>query len=155
MLEWAMTEQDEQRQDVVTGDVEPADDRRSIRDANACPRVRGLVYFDLLLIGGTPLLLVFELIRRLVWFVKKLCRRGAPSAPQKEEQPPQKKAFGIQGFTTVCVIIFLVEEFLFGLPYVYMSWYYINHPNIEIPIEILLFPCHATLHLILLGSIFY
>lgn len=151
-----MTEQDEQRQDVVTGDVEPADDRRSIRDANACPRVRGLVYFDLLLIGGTPLLLVFELIRRLVWFVKKLCRRGTPPAPQEEEQPPQqKKAFGIQGFTTVCVILFLVEEFFIGLPYVFMGWYYIDHPNIEIPIEILLFPCHATLHLILLGSIFY
>ena len=150
-----MTEQDEPKQDVVTGDVEPADDRRTIRDANACPRVRGLVYFDLLLIGGTPLLLVFELIRHLVWFVKKLCRRGKPSAPQTEELPPQKKAFGIQGFTTVCVIIFLVEEVLIGLPHVFMGWYYIDHPNIEIPIEILLFPCHATLHVLLFGPMFY
>ena len=150
-----MTEQDEPKQDVVTGDVEPADDRRSIRDANACPRVRGLVYFDLLLIGGTPLLLVFELIRRLVWFVKKLCRRGTPPVPQMEEQPPQKKAFGIQVFTTICVILFLVEEVLIGLPYVFMGWYYIDHPNIEIPIEILLFPCHATLHALLFGPMFY
>ena len=150
-----MPEQDEPKQDAVTGDVEPADDRRTIRDASACPRVRGLVYFDLLLIGGTPLLLAFELIRRLVWFVKKLCRQSTPPVPQEEEQPPQKKAFGIQGFTTVCVILFLVEEFFIGLPYVYMGWYYINHPNIEIPIEILLFPCHATLHLLLFGPMFY
>jgi hypothetical protein len=150
-----MTEQDEPKQDVVIGDVEPADDRRTIRDADACPRVRGLVYFDLLLIGGTPLLLVFELIRRLVWFVKKLCRRGTPPPPQMEEQPPRTKAFGIQGFTTVCVILFLVEEFFIGLPYVFMGWYYIDHPNIEIPIEILLFPCLATFHALLFGPMFY
>ncbi len=150
-----MTEQDEQKQDVVIGDVESADDRRRIRDANACPRVRGLFYFDLLLIGGTPLLLAFELIRRLVWFVKKLCRRGMPPAPQTEEQPPPKTAFGIQGFTAVCVILFLVEEVFIGLPYVFMMWYYIEHPDVEIPIEILLFPCHASLHALLFGPMFY
>ena len=149
-----MQEQDEEIRD-MTGDAGPADDRRATRDADACPRVRGLVYFDLLLIGGTPLLLVFELIRRLIWFVKKLCRRGTPPVPQMEEQPPQKKAFGIQGFTTVCVIIFLVEEVFIGLPHVYMMWYYIEHPDFEIPIEILLFPCHATLHLLLFGPMFY
>lgn len=149
-----MQEQDERIRG-VTGDVEPADDRRTIRGANACPRVRGLVYFDLLLIGGMPLLLVFELIRRLVRFVKKLCRRGTPPAPQEEEQPPPKKEFGIEWFTAICVCIFIVEETFIGLPYVFMGWYYIDHPNIEIPIEILLFPCHATLNLILFGSMFY
>ncbi len=148
-----MTEQNEQIRD-ATGEAGAADDRRSARDVKACPRVRGLIYFDLLLIGGMPLLLVFEFIRRLVWFVKKLCRRGAP-VPQMEEQPPQKKAFGIRGFTTVCVILFLVEEFFIGLPSAFMLWPYIEHPDIEIPIEILLFPYHATLHLLLLGPMFY
>ena len=150
-----MTEQDEPKQDVVTGDVEPTDDRRAARDVNACPRVRGLVYFDLLLIGGTPLLLVFELIRRLVRFVKKLCRRGAPSVPQEEEQPPRTKEFGIEWFTAICVCIFIVEETFIGLPYVCMSWHFMDRPDIEIPIEILLFPCHATLHALLFGPMFY
>ena len=72
-----------------------------------------------------------------------------------EEQPPQKKAFGIRGFTTVCVILFLVEEFFIGLPHAFMIWPCIEHPDIGIPIEILLFPCHATLHLLLLGPMFY
>lgn len=150
-----MTEQDEPKQDVVIGDVEPADDRRTIRDADACPRVRGLVYFDLLLIGGTPLLLVFELIRRLVWFVKKLCRRGTPPPPQMEEQPPRTKEFGIEWFTAVCVCFFIVEETFIGLPYVCMVWHFMDRPDIEIPIEILLFPCHATLHALLFGPMFY
>ena len=150
-----MTEQDEPKQDVVIGDVEPADDRRTIRDVNACPRVRGLVYFDLLLIGGTPLLLVFELIRRLIWFVKKLCRRGKASVQQEEEQPPRTKEFGIEWFTAVCVCIFIVEETFIGLPYVCMSWHFMDRPDIEIPIEILLFPCHATLHALLFGPMFY
>lgn len=149
-----MQEQDERIRG-VTGEAEPADDRRTIRGANACPRVRGLVYFDLLLIGGTPLLLVFELIRRLVRFVKKLCRRGTPPVPQMEEQPPRTKEFGIEWFTAVCVIIFIVEETIIGLPYVCMSWHFMDRPDIEIPIEILLFPCHATLNLILFGSMFY
>ena len=149
-----MAEQDEQIRDVIE-EAGTADDRRAVRNADACPRVRGLVYFDLLLIGGTPLLLVFELIRRLIWFVKKLCRQGKPPVPQREEQPPLKKAFGIQGFTTVCVIIFLVEEVFIGLPHVYMMWYYIEHPDIEIPIEILLFPCHASFHVLLFGPMFY
>lgn len=149
-----MQEQDERIRG-VTGEAEPADDRRTGRDADACPRVRGLVYFDLLLVGGMPLLLVFELIRRLVRFVKKLCRRGTPPVPQMEEQPPPKKEFGIEWFTAVCVIIFIVEETIIGLPYVCMSWHFMDRPDIEIPIEILLFPCHATLNLILFGSMFY
>ena len=150
-----MQEQDERIRDDVTGEAEPADDRRAVRDANACPRVRGLVYFDLLLIGGMPLLLVFELIRRLVRFVKKLCRRGKAPVQQEEEQPPRTKEFGIEWFTAVCVIIFIVEETIIGLPYVCMSWHFMDRPDIEIPIEILLFPCHATLNLILFGSMFY
>ena len=47
------------------------------------------------------------------------------------------------------------REFLIGLPSAFMLWPYIEHPDIEIPIEILLFPCHAILHLLLLGPMFY
>lgn len=73
-----MTEQNEQIRD-ATGEAGAADDRRSARDVKACPRVRGLIYFDLLL-SGMPLLLVFELIRRLVWFVKKTLPPGVARA---------------------------------------------------------------------------
>ncbi len=149
-----MQEQDERIRDDVTGEAEPADDRRTGRGANACPRVRGLVYVDLLLVGGMPLLLVFELIRRLVRFVKKNSAAEA-SVPQEEEQPPRTKEFGIEWFTAICVCIFIVEETFIGLPYVCMVWHFMDRPDIEIPIEILLFPCHATLNLILFGWTFY
>ena len=139
-----MTEQDEQE--------------RPTRDGS-CPRVRGLLYVDLLMIGGMPLLLVFELVRRLIRFAKKHSKRkalpeDAENAADKETTP-REKAFGLRGFTFVCILIFMAEEFLFGLPYVFMMWYTMPQPNLDVALEILIFPCHATLHLLLFWPMFY
>ena len=138
-----MTEQDEQERP-TRGD--------------ACPRVRGLLYVDLLMIGGMPLLLVFELVRRLVWFAKKHSKRKAlPEDAENaadEETTPREKAFGLHGFTFACILIFMAEEVFIGLPYVFMMWQYMSHPNLEVALEILIFPCHATLHFLLFWPMF-
>ena len=138
-----MTEQDEQERP-TRGD--------------ACPRVRGLLYVDLLMIGGMPLLLVFELVRRLVWFAKKHSKRKALSEDAEnaadKETTPREKAFGLRGFTFVCILIFMAEEVFIGLPYVFMMWQYMSHPNLEVALEILIFPCHATLHFLLFWPMF-
>ena len=120
----------------------------------SCPRV--LLYFDLLMIGGMPLLLMFEFIRRLVWFVKKLRKhKPRPDDMAHEEPTTQEKAFALRGFTIACVAIFVAEEVFIGLPHVFMMWQYMQHPNLEVALEILFFPCHATLHLLLFGPMFY
>ena len=139
-----MTEQDEQVQNVAG--TRPG----------ACPRVRGLLYVDLLMIGGMPLLLGFELVRRLVWFAKKHSKRKPlPEDAADKETTPREKAFGLHGFTFVCILIFMAEEFLFGLPYVFMMWHTMPQPNLDVAIEILIFPCHATLHLLLFWPMFF
>ena len=131
------------------------DEQEKRAGSGACPRVRGLLYVDLLMIGGMPLLVVFELVRRLVWFVKKRLKRKPLPEAVKDAKPPQKKAFTLRGFTTVCITIFMAEEFFFGLPYVFMMWHEMPHPNLDVAIQILIFPCHATLHLLLFGPMFY
>ena len=138
-----MTEQDEQERP-TRGD--------------ACPRVRGLLYVDLLMIGGMPLLLVFELVRRLVRFAKKHSKRKALSEDAEnaadKETTPREKAFGLHGFTFACILIFMAEEVFIGLPYVFMMWQYMSHPNLEVALEILIFPCHATFHFLLFWPMF-
>lgn len=138
-----MTEQDEQVQNV-------AGTRPGV-----CPRVRGLLYVDLLMIGGMPLLLVFELVRRLIRFAKKHSKRKAlPENAADKETSPREKAFGLHGFTFACILIFMAEKFLFGLPYVFIMWQCMPHPNLEVALEILIFPCHATLHFLLFWPMF-
>ena len=135
--------------------TEPDEQERPTR-GDACPRVRGLLYVDLLMIGGMPLLLVFELARRLIWFVKKHWKcKALPENVENGEPSPREKAFGLRGFTFVCILIFMAEEFLFGLPYVFMMWHTMPQPNLDVAIEILIFPCHATLHLLLFWPMFY
>ena len=138
-----MTEQDEQE--------------RPTRDGS-CPRVRGLLYVDLLMIGGMPLLLVFELVRRLIRFAKKHSKCKALSEDAEnaadKETTPREKAFGLHGFTFACILIFMAEEVFIGLPYVFMMWQCMPHPNLEVALEILIFPCHATLHFLLFWPMF-
>ena len=140
-----MTEQDEQVQNGAGAGTRPG----------ACPRVRGLLYVDLLMIGGMPLLLVFELVRRLIWFAKKHSKRKPlPEDAADKETTPREKAFGLHGFTFACILIFMAEEVFIGLPYVFMMWQYMSHPNLEVALEILIFPCHATLHFLLFWPMF-
>ena len=102
-----------------------------------------------------PLLLVFELVRRLVRFVKKRLKRKPLREEAETAETSQKKAFGLRGFTAVCIFIFMAEEIFCGLPYVFMVWYSMSHPNLEVAIQILIFPVHATLHFLLFWPMFY
>ena len=103
-----------------------------------------------------PLLLMFELIRRLIWFVKRLRKHKLPPEDMAHEEPTtQEKAFALRELTIACVAIVVAEAFFSGFPYVLMTWQSMSHPNLEVPVEILFFPCHATLNLLLFGSMFY